>query len=171
MGLAAGVPNFPSPLVWNVPNQRIPDVRGAVRELEPKSHGRAQSFAAAARAKAARRLNPARNPYKTLPLGWMEPDLPFAFSVPVKRGAWRYPADGTAALVFIITSGAKARLPPDYPAAAQHCAYDDDAGGWVDCDHKPGVPYYDGTLHLEGPGLDPACDVDIARPPFGCPKP
>ncbi len=240
-----------------------------------------QSFVVSARTKAARRLSPAKNPYKTLPLGWLEPDVPAAFTAPAKDGRWNYPADGTATTILLVVSGCKepgrydnlpaaayvpdrlsasmcgkprlryiyrwtprscaaspsaacrratvvrsyefsgldidrksgvVRLPPDYPAAAAgvviakiwpapagapaalaellkpysavlkisydagneaalHCSYDDARGGWTGCDHKPVVPYYVGTLHLEGPGLDPACDADIAHPQFGCPLP
>ena len=239
-----------------------------------------QSFVVSAHTKAARRLSPAKNPYQTLPLGWLEPDVPAAFTAPAKDGRWNYPADGTASEFFLVETGCNepgrysnypavasvpdrtdasmcgkprlryiyrwtprgcaaspsaecrramvvrsyefsdldvdrkagvVRLPADYPAAAAgvviakiwpapagapaalaellkpysavlkisydagneaalHCRYVE-GDGWTGCDHKPGIAYYVGTLHLEGPGLDPACDADIAHPQFGCPLP
>jgi len=46
-----------------------------------------QSLVAASRAQLARRMSPAKNPYKTLPMGWMEPDASYAFAIPAQEGA------------------------------------------------------------------------------------
>jgi len=55
--------------------------------------------------------------------------------------------------------------------AYRHCRFDEELG-WTDCDNKPGIETIVSKVHLDGPGLDPACDTpqEIAHPDVYCSK-